>query len=207
MKKALAGKSKDEELESLLEDLDIGDDDTLESLAKKSGAKIKKLVKYFTEQMANVEDSAVEKATKDTREKEAAAIKDFSTKNPGMKNDEVVALMQPLYDKGKPMEECYKVACKALDLDPTTGEAPVEETAEEKKERETKEAKAAKKAEKKETKGAKQSAKSGTTEEEEDPDEDDPGKEPDKPLSLDEALASASSEYTAKHGNPFDTKD
>ena len=208
VKKALLGKSDDAELESLLEDMDIGEDDTIESVAKKSSAKMKKLVKYFTTQMAKVGKDAVEEATKDTREKEAATINEFATKNPGMKNPEVVALMQPLYDKGKPMAECYKVACKALDLDPVTGEAPKEETTEEKTAREAKEAKA-KKAKEKETKGAKQSAKSGAAAEEEDLDEGDPDKDTkdDKPVSIDDALAAASAEYTAKHGNPYDQKE
>ena len=124
VRQALGG-SDDEELESLLESLEVGDDDTLESVAKKSDAKIKKLIKYFNSKVANAESNAVEKATEDTRKKEDAKIAKFSADNPGMKDPKVVALMQPLYDDGMPLDECYATACKGLDLDPVTGIAPV----------------------------------------------------------------------------------
>ena len=201
MQKAIRGNSNDEELEELLKDLDITDDDTAETLAKKSNAKMKKLVKYFTAQVANAKDDAVEEATKDTREKEGAKIRKFSADNLGMKNDEVVELMQQRYDKGNSLEESYAFACKALDIDPKTGEAPKEETDEEKEAREKKEAKkkVAKKA------GAKSSAKSGVTDADDDVDDDDDD-ESAKPMSLDEALASASAEFQAKNGNIFEDK-
>jgi hypothetical protein len=139
--KSALGKSKVLEIEDLLGDIDITDDETLESLNKKQQKQLKKVVKFFTEKLEESENSAVEKATADTRKREDATIQKFSADNPGMKNQEVVDLMQPLYDKGKPLSECYAVACKALDLDPKTGVTPVQETAEEKVEREKKEAK------------------------------------------------------------------
>lgn len=201
VKQALSGNSTNEELEALLEDMDIGADDTIESVAKKSSAKMKKLVKYFTTEMAKVKTDAVNEATEDTRKREDAKIKKFATDNPGMKNPEVVAMMQQLYDNGKSLKEAYATACKGLDLDPVTGEAPKEETAEEKEAKVKKEKAAEKKAA-----GAKQSIKSGMADDDDGGGEDADDKDA-KPMSLDEALASASSAYIAKNGNPFEKKE
>lgn len=201
VRQALGGSSDDEELESLLESMDIGDDDTLETVAKKSDAKIKKLIKYFNSKVANAETNAVEKATEDTRKKEDAKIAKFSASNPGMKNPEVVALMQPLYDNGKPLDECYAAACKGLDLDPTTGIAPVDD-------KDKKDDKGGEAKDKKDDKGAKQSIKSGIGEEIDDDAKDKGGdKGDDKPVSLDQALQAASASYIAKNGNPFEKKE
>jgi hypothetical protein len=199
--KSALGKSKVLEIEDLLGDIDITDDETLESLNKKQQKQLKKVVKFFTEKMEESENSAVEKATADTRKREDATIQKFSADNPGMKNQEVVDLMQPLYDKGKPLSECYAVACKALDLDPKTGVTPVQETAEEKVEREKKEAKT-----KKDEKVKKiTSAKSTVTD---DPagDDEGEGKKEDAPLSIEESLKANSAAYIAKHGDPFATQ-
>ena len=203
VKKALSGSSTDEKLEELLKDLDISENDTMEDVARKSNAKVQKLVKYFTEEMANVKTSAVEEATKDTREKEAAKINKFAADNPGMKNPNVVAMMQPLYDQGESLEDAYAKACKGLDLDPKTGEEPQQETEEEKAAIEAKEAKAGKEA--KEEKGAKQSIKSAVSGDEDDLEEEEEEEKP--PLTLDDALAAADAAYVAKHGDPFEEKD
>jgi hypothetical protein len=199
VREALGG-SDDKELEALLETLEVGEEDTLESVAKKSDAKIAKLIKYFNGKVAKAESNAVEEATKDTRKKEDAKIAKFSASNPGMNNPEVVALMQPLYDNGKPLDECYAAACKGLDLDPITGELPKgDDKGEEKKGEDAND--------KDEGKGAKQSLKSGIGEEADvDTDEgEDKGK--DTPISLDDALQAASASYIAKNGDPFATKE
>jgi len=201
VKEALSGKSDNDELEELVQAIEITEDDDLQSLSKKQQAQISKLVKYFTKKITNAENNAVEKATKDTREKEAAEIRKFSDANPGMKNQDVVDLMQPLYNKGKTLQEAYDAATKALGLDPTTGEPPKEETAEEKKARGQKEAKA-----KAKDGLPKTSAKSDLIEEP--PGDDDKGgSKKDTPLSLDDALAANSAAYIAKHGDPFDKKE
>jgi hypothetical protein len=200
VRQALGG-SDDEELESLLESLEVGEDDTLETVAKKSDAKMKKLIKYFNSKVANAESNAVEKATEDTRKKEDAKIAKFSDGNPGMKDPKVIKMMQPLYDDGMPLDECYAAACKGLDLDPKTGIAPVE--GEDKKgEKKGEEAKKGK-----EDKGAKQSLKSGIGEEADLDEGDDKGKKAEAPVSLDDALQAASAQYIAKNGSPFEKKE
>lgn len=201
VKEALHGKSDDEELEELLQAVDITDDDDLQSLTKKQSAQLTKVVKYFTKKIAKAESNAVETATKDTREKEAAAIQKFSDDNPGMKNQDVVDLMQPLYDKGKSLEDCYATACKALDLDPTTGIAPVAEDKEK-----SKEAKGDKEEPAKKEKTLISSAKS-TLQDDTTPPDEEKEKKSEAPLTLDEALANSSAAYIAKHGSPFEKKE
>jgi hypothetical protein len=192
------GKSKTDEIDDLLKDIDITDDDTLESLNKKQSARLNKVVKYFTQKLAETESNAVEKATADTRKKEDAKIQKFSEDNPGMKKQEVIDLMQPLYDKGKTLKEAYDVACKGLGLDPTTGEAPKEETAEEKTAREAKEKEA-------KAKAIKSSAKSTITDDPVGDDGEGKDKGKDKgPVSIDDALKANSDAYIAKHGSPFE---
>lgn len=200
VKEALTGKSDDEELEELLAAIEITDDDDLNSLSKKQQAQMTKVVKYFTKKVANAEKNAVDTATKDTREKEAAAIREFSATHPGMKNQDVVDMMQLLYDKGKSLEDAYAAATKAAGLDPATGEAPIEETPEEKKEREAKEAKA--KAEKGDKPAS--SAKSTIPDDSDVPPDGEQDGEGGTPVTLDEALAASSAAYIAKHGNPFE---
>lgn len=205
VRKEVLGDSKDEELEELLKDLDINDDDTVETIAKKSDAKVKKLINYFKKEMANVSKKTEEKASEDRKAQEDKKIQAFAAKNPGMNNTKVIALMQPLYDSGSTLEEAYESALKDLgihgkELDPKTGEAVESPTEKETREAKLKE-KEAKKAKKQE--GAKSSAKSGVGED----DDDDGGDADDKdkgPVSLDDALAAASADYTAKHGNPFE---
>jgi hypothetical protein len=193
------GKKQTDEIDELLKDIDITDDDTIESLNKKQSARLNKVVKYFEKKLAETESNAVEKATADTRKKEDAKIQKFSEDNPGMKKQEVIDLMQPLYDKGKTLKEAYDVACKGLGLDPTTGEPPKEETAEEKTARETKEKEAKAK--------AKNSQRSTITDDPDADDDEGKGKKDDGPISIDDALKANSAAYIAKHGNPFDQKE
>ena len=193
VKDALGAKKK-EELEELLKAIEVTDSDDMESLNKKQQAQLSKVVKYFTKALADTEKSAVTKATADSRKAEDAKIAKFSKDHPGMKNSEVVDLMQAQYDKGKTLEESYEIACKGLGLDVATGEAPKEETAEEKVAREKKEAKTTKKV---------TSNKSTLAD---DPDEGDEGagEKKEAPKSLEDALQANSSAYIAKHGNPFE---
>lgn len=209
VRKAVLGDQKDEELEELLNDLEVGEEDDLESLARKSNAKVKKLVKYFTKKMDNAEKSAEKKRAEDSQAQEDRKIKAFSDKNPGMKNAKVIALMQPLYNEGASLEDAYAQALKDLgldgkELDPKTGEVK-HETEEEKAAREKTEAEAKKKAKKQE--GAKSSAKSSVAHDDDNDDDDGDDPEKDKPVSLDDALQAASSDYIAKHGNPFEKKE
>lgn len=197
VREALSDSTSDKELEDLLKGVTITDDDDLDSLSKKQQKQIEKLVSYFDKKLTKVEKSAVEKATEDTRKKEDAEIAEFSANNPGMKDQNVVDLMQPLYNKGKPLAECYATACKGLGLDPTTGKEPVAE--EETKKSEKKEAKSD------DTKGKRTSAKSEMQDDDtSDKDEESPKLEP---KTLDEALAANSAAFIAKNGNPFEKKD
>jgi len=189
----LQNSNTDDKLTALLDDIELNDEDTIETVSKKHSKRLKEVVDYFTEKLKEVETNAVEKATAPTRQKEEQEIKDFSDKNPGMNNPEVVALMQPLYDKGKSLSEAYAVATKALDLDPTTGE-PV---GEEKKEEKGKEAKGE---EKKETKPI-SSMKSNLSD---DSGEEEDEKKDEGPLSIDQVIAASSNEFIAKHGDPFE---
>jgi hypothetical protein len=191
------GAEKKAELEDLLKDIPITDDDDMASLNKKQQTQLQKVVKYFTKALADTEKNAVATATADSRKAEDAKIATFSKDNPGMKNSEVVDLMQVQYDKGKSLEDSYKIACKALDLDPVTGVTPKEETAEEKKAREVKEAKEGKPPIKK------SSNKSTVTDDPSDLEEEGDKKKV-APKTLEEALAANSNAYIAKHGNPFE---
>jgi len=191
-KQALAG-DDGEELAGLMEAIEVGDDDTMESMSKKQQTQLGKIVKYFTKKITEAESSAVEKATADSRKTEDAKIQKFSDSNPGMKNDRVVALMQPLYDKGESLEDSYKIACKALDLDATTGETPVEGDEKEK----PKEAKAKATKEKKPVSSIKSVISDDAG------DVITPPEEKAAPLTLAETLSANSAAYIAKNGNPF----
>lgn len=191
------GKGKTEELEELLKDIPITDDDDMQSISKKQQAQLQKVVKYFTKALDASEKNAVKTATADSRKAEDAKIAAFSKDHPGMKNSEVVDLMQVQYDNGKSLEDSYATACKALDLDPVTGVEPKEETAEEKTAREAKEAKGDKPPVKK------SSNKSTVTDDPDLGDEEGEKKEAPK-KTLEEALAANSNAYIAKHGNPFE---
>jgi hypothetical protein len=174
----------------LLEDIEVTDDDTIETLNKKQNARLQKVVNFLNKKLDEVTAKAVEEATRPSREKEAASIKEFEKDHPGMKNPDVIALMQPLYNKGKTLEECYNAACKALELDPTTGNKPED----------GKDSKEQTKA--KDNKSVKTSAKSLIP--------DDSGIDPDdkkgEDVTLEDIFAKNSNEFIAKHGNPFETK-
>lgn len=120
-------KQNDDELEKLLSPLDISDEDTMESLTQKQQKQLAKVVTYFNNKLVEVEKNAVAKAQQPEIAKREREITEFSKANPGMKNPEVVAIMQPLYDKGESLDSCYKKACRALELDPVTGEVPKSE--------------------------------------------------------------------------------
>ena len=182
----------EDKLAEILKDVEVTDDDTIESVSKKHQAKIQELVSYFNDRLDSVKAEAVEESTKDSRAAKEKEIKDFEAEHPkGMSNPEVIAIMQPLYDKGEPIADCYAKACRALELDPATGETPTEETPEEKAEREK-----AEKAKEKETKKV-ASNKSSLTADEED-DEDDDRSKSDEPLSLEESLNANANTLMAK---------
>lgn len=197
-------KDDQEELTEILKEIDITDDDDIQSVSKKHQAQIKKLVTYFGKQVANAKKDAVDEATKDSRAAEDAKIRAFAAKNPGMKNDKVLAMMQPLYDKGESLEDAYAIACRGIGLDPKTGEAPDDKGG--KKDDDDKGGKQAKSSD--DDKGGKRSsAKSGMNHDDDDDGGDDKGGKKEPPKSLQDALAANSSEYIAKHGNPFDRKE
>ena len=192
----ISGKSK-KEIDDILGELDVTDDDTIESVVKKSQKQLKEVIKYFTNKLQEVETSAVEKATEDTRRKEAAKIQEFSDNNPGMNNPDVVSLMEPLYAKGKSLEECYATACKALDLNPGSGKSitddPIGDGDNDKDKA------------KDDKKGKKSSFKSDTTSGASDNDDEEGGEDKTKrdDMSLTDIIKSNSADYIAKNGDPF----
>jgi hypothetical protein len=181
-----------DELEDLLSEIEITDDDTIETVSKKYSAKLQKIVKHFNTKVTQAENNAVEKVTKSAREKEEQAIRDFEKDHPGMKNPEVVKTMQPLYDRGKSLEEAYALACTAEKVNPDSGEALKKGETPPKKEA------------KKEEKPTNTSLKTGITDKDETGESDD--EEDKSKLSIDEVMAANSNEFIAKHGDPFAEK-
>ncbi len=120
-------KSSDIKLEKLLKGIDITENDTIETLSKKHQDQLKEVVNYFNDKLGEVEASAIEKAQKPAVDKENQRIQEFSKKNEGMSNAEVVRTMQPLYDSGKSLEDAYAMACRALEVNPETGVTVAEE--------------------------------------------------------------------------------
>ncbi len=116
----------EERLASILKGVEVTDEDTLESLSRKHQDQIRDLVTYFNDQIERSTQDAVTQATADTKAAKEREIQEFSRKNPGMDNAEIIEIMQPLYDKGESIEKCYAKACRALELDPTTGKPPVD---------------------------------------------------------------------------------
>ncbi len=172
-------------------------------MSKKHQAQLTKVVKYFGEQLEETEKSAVEKSTAGDRAKEANKINAFHKDNPAMKNPDVVSAMQSFYDNGKSLEDSLKMACRALELDPKTGEAPKEQTAEEKAE--AKKVTAAEKAKNKTVE--KKLATSARTDLSGDDDyEDDSEKKDDKPIDIEDAIDANMNAFIAEHGDPFEEK-
>ena len=183
--------SKEKGLEALLKPLELTDDDTLESLARKQNEQLQKVVKYFKDREDSVKADAVEEATRGQKEDERRRIEKFEKDNPGMKNAEVINIMQPLYNNGMSLEDSYAKACKALDLNPETGEAPKEEDAKSDKDK-----KSTKEPEKKVS-----SARSSLQVPEDDDSSDDSDKrDEDKPQDLKSIISANINAYDAKHG-------
>lgn len=191
-------KQSEGELNELLKEVKITDDTTMDDLSKSYMKKLEGLTKYFNTKLDEVEKSAVEKARQPEADKETAKIQAFSKKNPAMANPDVVALMQPLYDKGMSLEDAYAKACKIEEVNPVSGKSLEEDPikADDKK---------AKRGEKKEEKAPKSSKKSEVTDDDEEELEEEEIKvDEDKPLDLDAVLATASNNYEAKTGKtPF----
>ena len=197
VQKALKDSGSDSsELQELMEIIEISDDDTMESLNKKQQGQIQKLVKYFTKKIDESENNAVEKATADSRKAEDVKIQKFAEDNPGMGNAEVVEIMQPLYDKGKTLEECYATACRAMELDPKTGETPKDDATKD-------EAKADESDKDTPAKEEQRSSIKSNISDDVTADDGEGKKDGVGPVSLDEALSANSAAYIAKNGNPF----
>lgn len=115
-------------LEDLVTDIEITDTDTPESIGKKMNAQLKQIAKSFQEQLTAMKSEVVEEATLPARQSKQQEILNFKKTHPGMSNDEVISIMDPLYISGKTLEEAYAIACKSLELNPTTGVPLSEET-------------------------------------------------------------------------------
>jgi hypothetical protein len=198
IQKALKNSSEsDDKLMELLKEVDTSDDDDIISVSKKYSQKIKELVNYFNGKLSETEEKAVAKAKASDVAKEEAKIAEFAKKNPGMNNAEVVAMMQPLYDKGKPIEECYAAACKAMDINPTSGKSladdPIKPVDDKEKGKDKPKPDEAKKI---------TSARSVITGGDEGG--DDAGGEggETKPKSIDEIISANINRYKAEHGDP-----
>ena len=191
-------KSTSGELGDLLTAIEITDDDDMKSLSAKHQAQLVKIVKHFNTKLAETEASAVEKATAGEKNKEASRINKFSKENKGMANPDVVAAMQPFYDKGRTLEDSYAMACRALEIDPKTGEAPTADDGKgsKGKKEEKKEAK------KKEDKTLLSSARTDLADDDLSDDDDDEGKDK-KPLSIDDAIDANINKFIAEKGDPF----
>jgi len=186
----LAKQALDSGDESVLEDLtkaiELADDESLESLSQKHAKRLGDVVKYFSKKLKDVEDSAVEKATQPSRDKQAREIDEFTKTHEHMKNDDVIEVMKPFYNKGLPLDECYEKACKALDLD----SSPTVETDEDDNDEKGKKAPPKKTAKR-------TSKKTSTTEEEPDGDVS-KGEGGDKPKSLSDVISENSNALLAK---------
>ena len=184
----------EDRLADLLKDVEVTDDDTIESVSKKHQSKIKELVSYFNDRLDEVKTQAVEESTADTKAAKEKEIHDFEKANPeGMKNPEVIAIMQPLYDKGETLASCYAKACRALELDVKTGLPPSDEGEEDKSK---KKSKGDEEAKEKSTK--KLSSNKSFLSDDGDEDEDDDDGKKDKPLTLTESLEANANTLLAK---------
>lgn len=102
----------------------VEDNDTVDTVAKKFNKQMTEMSRAFNTQLESVKTAAVEEATAPIREDKRQTILRFKEAHPGMKNADVVAIMDPLYAKGKTLEEAYALACKTIGLDETTGDVP-----------------------------------------------------------------------------------
>lgn len=174
VKKAM-GKGESKTMQDIMKSVEITDSDTPATIAVKIQEKMKEMADYFTDQLETVKQTAVEEATAPARASRQQQILAFAKTHPGMKREDVQDIMDPLWQKGMSLEDAYAKACKAVDVDPTSGKTPEEETAEEKKEREatTKGKTTPAPSKKEEKKVAKTSMKSGDIEEDDELEEGD----------------------------------
>ena len=177
----------------LFKEIEIDDDDTPATIAKKFNAQLKEVINHFQGEVQKSKKEAVDEALAPTRASKDKEIRDFAKANPGMSNTEIVGIMDPLYQSGKSLEEAYKIACKSLDIEPTTGKT-VGDGEEEKKEEK-------KQGQKKDT--PKKSLKSSEIQESEDTAGE---KKETKAKTLAEVIAENANKLNAEIGNPFDEK-
>jgi hypothetical protein len=192
-------KDPNEELKDLLKPLEITEDTSVEDLSRKQGEQLQKVVAFFQKQVTSAEERAVDRATKGERERSQREIVEFAKTHPGMNSDEVVKRMQPLYDEGKPLDECYSFVCRGLNLNPQTGiEAGTDE---DKAKMEELGLKTEEKEEK--TLPPNSSVKSNLAVADDD-DAGGPPKKDDEPVSLEDAISANMNALDAKNGCPFE---
>ncbi len=109
-------------------EIEMGENDRVEDVVRKFNAELKKMHSNFNSRLQSVKAETVEEALRPAKESQAQAIINFKKANPGMSRQEVIDIMDPLYASGKSLEDAYKIACKSLDLNPTTGTPVDEET-------------------------------------------------------------------------------
>lgn len=184
-----------------LEEIEVDDMSDPKEVAAKYQKQLKKLAKHFNEKIKAVETSGKQSAQQVAVAQEEREILAFSQKHPWMNDPKVLAIMQPLYDSGKTLDESLELSARALGLDPETGQAPGE-TGEEDPNKPP--------AAGEEGKGGtlkapppKTSAKSDRGEEPSEPPE--PGAQKEE-KTIEQVLADSANTYIAEHGDPFAEK-
>lgn len=190
--KELAKALKDPEVKKAMkaqdfEEIEVSEEDTIETVAKKFNARLKQMQENFDSTL----QTALEESTKEsTAKSERDKIKEFTKTHKGMEKKEVIDLMDPLYMSGMTLEDAYAKACKAADINPETG-TPVGEEEEE----------SGKKKEDKQKEKPRSSIKSkGSVKPEEDEEEEDDKSE----MSLSEVIKANANKLDAKEEYNFD---
>ncbi|MDB4261289.1 hypothetical protein N9878_00340 [bacterium] len=118
----VASKTEDE----LFSDIVVSDDDTMSDVVKKINDRQRKQRDYMKKRDADVLKEAKELSSKGEKDRAQAEVDSFLKKHPELTaNKDLLAIVDPLYQNGMDLEDAFKKGCKSLDLDPSTGKAPV----------------------------------------------------------------------------------
>lgn len=183
----------DPELEELFGDVEFPEDATPTEIAKVINARSKKQMQYISKITSKSEEAAKRVLEEEKRSKRDIEISEFLKTHPDLaSNDELIDVVQPLYNKYGDLQKAYDLGTKALGINPNKKEAvpPKEDKKEDKKEDE-----------KTLEKIPKSQFKSDDPKLSDDPSKE--GVEPTKPKSIREILSENSNKLTASGNNPF----